>query len=281
MSRKVAFITGASRGIGRASALALAGKGFDVVATARTLHEGEKHDYRSTREEAALDSLPGSVEATAAAVRAAGREALAIRLDLLDFASIEAAVEQTFAEWGRIDLLLNNGITQGPGSLSPFLEIEEADFRRILEGNLLAQLHITQLVVPRMLSQGGGTVMNMTSAVALMDPPAATGKGGWGFAYAASKAAFNRMVGILRAEFGAQGIRACNINPGHVITESMKARTADGNPYEEHFKGCPPEVPASVVAWLASSDEAWELVGPEPVNAMRWCKKQQLYPEWS
>lgn len=281
MSRKVAFITGASRGIGRASALALAGEGFDVVATARTLHEGEKHDYRSTRDEVLLDSLPGSVESTAAAVRAVGREALAIRLDLLDFASIEAAVEQTYAEWGRIDLLLNNGITQGPGSLSPFLEIEETDFRRILEGNLLAQLHITQLVLPRMLSQGGGTVMNMTSAVALMDPPAATGKGGWGFAYAASKAAFNRMVGILRAEFGDQGIRACNINPGHVITESMKARTADGNPYEEHFAGCPPEVPASVVAWLASHDEAWELVGPEPVNAMRWCKKQQLYPEWS
>ena len=40
-------------------------------------------------------------------------------------------------------------------------------------------------------------------------------------------------------------------------------------------------MPASVVAWLASDDEAWELVGPEPVNAMRWCKKQQLYPEWS
>ena len=281
MSRKVAFITGASRGIGRASALALAEKGFDVVATARTLHEGEQHDYRSTRDEKPLSSLPGSVESTAAAVRAAGREALAIRLDLLDFASIEAAVDQTFSEWGRIDLLLNNGITQGPGSLSPFLEIEVGDMRRIMEGNVLAQLHVTQLVLPRMLEQGGGTVMNMTSAVALMDPPAATGQGGWGFAYAASKAGFNRMVGILRAEFGDQGIRACNVNPGHVITESMKARTADGNPYEAHFQGSQPEVPASVVAWLASSDEAWELVGPEPVNAMRWCKKQQLYPEWS
>ena len=178
MGRKVAFITGASRGIGRASALALAEKGFDVVATARPVHEGEQHDYRSTRAEKPLSSLPGSVEGTAAAVRAAGREALAIRLDLLDFDSIEAAVEQTFSEWGRIDLLLNNGITQGPGSLSPLLEIELGDIRRIMEGNVLAQLHITQLVLPRMLEQGGGTVMNMTSAVALMDPPAATGQGG-------------------------------------------------------------------------------------------------------
>ena len=281
MGRRVAFVTGASRGIGRASAIALAEKGFDVVATARTVQEGERHDYRSRRRDAPLETLPGSIEATAAEVRARGQEALAIRLDLLDFDSIDGAVEQTLAEWGRIDLLLNNGIYQGPGTLDELLDIEQDDLRKIFEGNVFAQLHLTQRVLPGMVEQGGGVVMNMTSAAALIDPPAATGKGGWGFAYAASKGAFNRMVGILRAEFGEQGIRSCNINPGHVITEGMKARTQDGNPYEDHFQGCPPEVPASVVAWLASDDEAWDLVGPEPVNAMRWCKKRQLFPEWS
>jgi len=281
MGRQVAFVTGASRGIGRASAIALAEKGFDVVATARTVQEGERHDYRSSRRDPPHETLPGSIEATAAEVRARGREALAIRLDLLDFASIDAAVDQTLAEWGRIDLLLNNGIYQGPGTLDELLEIEQADLHKIFEGNVFAQLHLTQRVLPGMVAQGGGVVMNMSSAAALIDPPAATGKGGWGFAYAASKAAFNRMVGILRAEFGEQGIRACNINPGHVITEGMKARTQDGNPYADHFQGCPPEVPASVVAWLASSEEAWDLVGPDPVNAMRWCKKQQLFPEWA
>ena len=105
---KVAFVTGASRGIGRAACFALAERGWDVVVTARTVSEGETADGRP---------LPGSIESTAAEVRSRGQAALPIRLDLLDAESIRTGVEAALAQWGQIDLLLNNGIYTGPGAI--------------------------------------------------------------------------------------------------------------------------------------------------------------------
>lgn len=280
MERKVAFITGASRGIGKASALALAERGFDIVATARTVREGERFDYGSTAADSREMSLPGSIELTAEAVRALGREALPIRLDLLDLASIDAAVEKALAEWGRIDVLLNNGVYQGPGSMELFLDISLDAMQKIFTGNVFSALHITQLVLRDMLARGAGTIINMTSGSALMDPPAPAGQGGWGFAYGGSKGAFTRMAGILNVEFGSRGIRAFNLNPGYVETEAQMARRGDAdNPFLAHFKGAPAEVPAAVIAWLASEPEADALRG-EVVDAMRFCAKKQLVPGW-
>ncbi|HNC70190.1 MAG TPA: SDR family NAD(P)-dependent oxidoreductase, partial [Pseudomonadales bacterium] len=84
MGAKVAFITGASRGIGKATAIALARKGYDVVVTARTLEEGEAWEHGSRDSE--VKPMPGSLRATAAEIEAVGRRALPIRLDLLDLA---------------------------------------------------------------------------------------------------------------------------------------------------------------------------------------------------
>jgi len=98
MGSKVAFITGASRGIGKASAIALAQKGFDVVVTARTLEEGEAYEHGSRDSE--VKPMPGSLRATAAEIENLGRRALPIRLDLLDLASIDAAVERVYARVG-------------------------------------------------------------------------------------------------------------------------------------------------------------------------------------
>ena len=275
MSRKVAFVTGASRGIGKASAVALAEVGYDVVATARTLAEGEKYDYSPTFAHSGARAMPGSIEKTAEEVRKRGRKALAIRLDLLDRASIDAALARTLHEWGRIDLLLNNGIYQGPGLMEPFLALPDDVTKRIFEGNLFAQIHITQQVIRHMLESEGGIVINMTSGAALGDPPGPLGKGGWGFAYAASKGAFHRMAGILHVEFGRQGIRAYNVNPGYVVTETLRALFGEKSDLDQPHQGSPPEVPAAAIAWLASNPAAAALAG-KTIDARQLCKERGL-----
>ncbi len=279
MSRKVAFVTGASRGIGRASAVALAGVGYDVVVTARTVVEGEKYDYSPTFAGSGARAMPGSIEKTAAQVRALGRSALPIRLDLLDREAVDAAIAQTLREWHRIDLLLNNGIYQGPGLMEPFLSTGDDALQRIFEGNVFAQTRITRQVVAHMLEMGGGVVLNMTSSAAQVAPPGPVGQGGWGFAYAASKGAFHRMVGILHAEFAGRGIRAYNVNPGYIVTETIRALFGEKSDLDAAHQGAPPEVPAAVIAWLASSPDAESLAGTT-IDAQRLCKKLGLFPGW-
>jgi NAD(P)-dependent dehydrogenase (short-subunit alcohol dehydrogenase family) len=269
MDRRVAFVTGASRGIGRASAIALAEKGFDVVVTARTLKEGQSADGRP---------LPGSIETTAEEIRRRGREALAIRLDLLDRASIDAALERTFSEWGRIDVLLNNGIYTGPGSMELFLDVDLETVETMFRANVFSQIHLTQKVLPHMLERGGGTVINMVSAAGLNDPPAPAGRGGWGFAYGATKAAFHRMVGVLRVEHPGEGLRFYNVEPGFVITEAMKLNDPDGE-LSKRLSGAPPAVPASVVAWLANDPAAAEWNG-RTVFAQKLAVELGLHPDW-
>jgi len=91
MDRKTAFITGASRGIGKSCAVFLAQAGFDVAISARTVREGEAREHSSTLKKSNTTPLPGSLEATAALVEAEGREAFMVPADLLDAASLGAA----------------------------------------------------------------------------------------------------------------------------------------------------------------------------------------------
>ncbi len=267
--RRVAFVTGASRGIGRASAIALAEKGFDVVVSARTLKEGDTADGRP---------LPGSVETTAAEVRARGREALALRLDLLDRGSMEAALETTWQEWGRIDLLLNNGIYTGPGSMVEFLELNLDEVETMFRANVFAQIFLTQRVLPRMIERGAGSVINMVSAAGLSDPPAPANQGGWGYAYGASKAAFHRMVGVLAVEHPNPNLHFFNLEPGFVATEAMKLNDPKGE-LSARYGGAPPEVPAAVVAWLATHPDAAKWNG-KTVAAQKLCLELGLQPDW-
>lgn len=268
-TRKVAFVTGASRGIGKASAVALAHAGFDVAVTARTL------------------DAPGSDEtlaATARAVEAAGGLALAVRSDLLDFASLGAAVDSTLREWGRIDVLVNDAVDTGPGSMEPFLDLDLADVERKLRANVVAQLHLMKLVLPGMLERGDGTIVQISSAVATTDPPAPTGEGGWGLGYAASKGAIQRAAGILAVELGPRGIFVVNVDPGYVVTERMAA-DQERLGLAGKFPGAPPSVPGAVVAWLAggrdgiTADERKELNGTT-VLAQRVARQRSLHPPW-
>jgi hypothetical protein len=240
-----------------------------VVVTARTLVEGQSADGRP---------LPGSVETTAAAVRAAGREALPLPLDLLDRGSIDAAVDATLARWGHVDVLLNNGIYTGPGTMQHFLALELETVETLFRGNVFHQIHLTQRLLPGMLARRRGSVINMVSGAGLADPPVPAGEGGWGFAYGASKGAFQRMVGVLAVEHRDAGVCFFNVEPGFVMTEAMRLNDPDGA-IERLQRPAPPSVPAAVIAWLASDPAAAEWNG-QTIFAQKHARKLALHPEW-
>ncbi|MFN8627682.1 MAG: SDR family oxidoreductase [Candidatus Binatia bacterium] len=280
MERKVAFVTGASRGIGKAVAIGLAEIGYDVVVTARTVTEGEKYDYSPTLKQENQRSMPGSISVTAEEVRKRGREALPIRLDLLDRASIDAVLAQTLRQWDHIDVLVNNGIYQGPGVMDRFLDLPDDVVKKIFEGNVLAQIHLTQKVLRGMLAHGGGgMIVNITSNAALNDPPGPAGEGGWGFAYGASKGAFHRMAGLLKVELGERGIRAYNVEPGLIVHESQTALLGEDNDLVRHYRGAPVSVMAAAINWLVTDPEAVALNG-QTIFAQRLCKERQLVAGW-
>jgi NAD(P)-dependent dehydrogenase (short-subunit alcohol dehydrogenase family) len=275
MSRPVAFVTGASRGIGAATALALAEKGYDIAVAARTLHEGEQHEHGDA---AGGAPLPGSLDATAARLRERGARALPLRLDLLDPASIDAAVASAEAELGPIDALVNNAIVQLPGMMARVLDTPLDALARVLQGNVVAQLQLVQRVLPGMLARGRGAIVNLVSASGAMDPPAPTGEGGWGFAYSASKAAFMRLTGVLAVEHKGRGVRFFDVEPGFVLTELMQQSQLRSG-FAEQWGGAPPQVPAAVIAWLLTDPgaDAWH---GRMVSAQKLCKELGLVPGW-
>jgi NAD(P)-dependent dehydrogenase (short-subunit alcohol dehydrogenase family) len=271
---RVAFVTGASRGIGKAAAIALAEAGFDVVVTGRTVHEGDGVDDS----EGAARPIPGSLDTTAAAIEATGRRALPVVMDLHDRSTLGAAVQRALEEWGRIDVLVNNAIDTGPGDMTRFVDTPVEMLEAKLAANVVSQIVLIKAVLPGMLQQGDGAVINVTSAVATIDPQAPTGEGGWGAAYAMSKGAFHRLAGVLAVELGDQGIRSYNLEPGFVITERMEVNAGELG-LEGRYHGAPPSVPAAVIAWLATSPEAAELNGTT-ISAQRFAKERGLHPDW-
>jgi NAD(P)-dependent dehydrogenase (short-subunit alcohol dehydrogenase family) len=271
----IALVTGASRGIGRATAIALARAGVDVAITARTLHEGDGIDVSDTGQGR---RLPGSLEATAAEIKSSARRALPVVADLLDGPSLTAAVQQVLDTWGRIDILVNNAVDTGPGSMVPFLDLTIEQLEGKLAANVVSQAIVIKAVLPTMIEAGGGIIIDVSSHVATGDPPAPVGSGGWGLAYAASKAAFHRFAPILALELAEFGIRTHNVDPGYVETERQKVNAAALG-LEGHYRGAPPSVPAAVIAWLATSPEAAALNG-QTVHAQRVALERALHPDW-
>ncbi|HVY10433.1 MAG TPA: SDR family NAD(P)-dependent oxidoreductase [Mycobacteriales bacterium] len=273
--RPVALVTGASRGIGKACVLALAAAGFDVALTARTAREGEGRDDSDAGGGAAVE---GSLERTAAEAETQGAKVLALVADLTDFDSLRAAVLATVEKWQRLDVLVLNAVHTGAGSMLRVADLPVETLQTKLTANAAAQLVLVQAALPTMLAAGGGRVIAITSFVATNNPPAPVGEGGWGYAYAASKAAFHRLAGMLAVELGDQGIVAVNVDPGHVVTERMAANAARLG-LEGRYEGAPPSAPAATVAWLATSADAVALNG-QTVNGLKLALERGLHPDW-
>ncbi|HET6817661.1 MAG TPA: SDR family NAD(P)-dependent oxidoreductase [Mycobacteriales bacterium] len=273
--RRVALVTGASRGIGRACAHALADSGLDVAVTARTRTEGTGIDDSDV---GAGASVEGSLERTAAEVEQRGVDSFAVVADLLDHDSLRAAVAQTGERFGRLDVLVLNAVHTGAGSMLRLADTTPEMLTTKLMANVVAQLVLVQAALPLLSASGDGRVISMTSYAATHEPTAPVGSGGWGYAYAASKAAFHRLAGHVAVEYGDAGIVAVNVDPGHVLTERMRAN-AERLGLEGRYSGAPPSAPAAAVAWLATSSEASALDG-QTVSGLKLALEKGLHPDW-
>ncbi len=271
--RPVALVTGASRGIGKACAIHLAQSGFDVAVSARTLRDG---DGRVDTDPSI--AVSGGLDTTVDAIEAAGGAGLAVQMDVLQRQSILDGVAAVTERFGRIDVLVNNAIYQGHGTMVEFLDLAEDDLHAIFEGNVFAQIAITKAVLSQMIERNAGTIINMISATAYQDPPARIGSGGWGMGYAMSKAAFARMAPLLHVELADHNIRTFSVDPGFVVTEKTEAVNRSAQ-YAQHFVPATPPVIGAAVAWLATDPESDALRG-QIVMAQRECKRRGLLPGW-
>ena len=203
LAGQVAVITGASRGIGDAIARRFAMEGARVVVSARTVEEGEHY-------------LPGSLAKTVADIRGAGGEALAVKADLAAQTDRDNLIDAAVAEFGRVDILVNNAAITYFTSVSEF---SEKRYDLMLEVQVRAPFELAQLVLPQMCERGSGWILNISSHAALHPAKDSGGRGGT--VYGMCKAALERFTTGLAAEVYEDGIGVNAISPGLVATPGV------------------------------------------------------------
>lgn len=229
LAGKVAIVTGASKGIGAGIAKALAADGASVVV-----------NYASSKEGA---------DTVVAAIVAAGGKAIAIQGDVSIAAETQSLIEAAIAEFGRLDILVNNS---GVWDVAPVELFTEAQYRRLFDVNVLGTLLTTQAAIKHL--QDGGSIVNISSSITTLRTPGTA-------LYTATKAAVNAISGVLMKELAPRGIRVNVVSPGFVVTEGTKAAGIAGSQMEAGIvsqtplgrTGTPDDI-GRVVAFLASDD---------------------------
>jgi NAD(P)-dependent dehydrogenase (short-subunit alcohol dehydrogenase family) len=244
---KRALVTGASRGLGRACAVELGRAGFRVAVAARTYDESDQR------------SLPGNLTATAAAVEAAGGQAVAVKMDLDDRVSVVAAVDEVADLWGGVDVLVNNAFYQTRESQFSLVDMRMEHLDKQIRVNLLAPMFLAKLVLPGMLERGHGAVINMVSGPSLHETNVASERRPWGIGYGTSKTGMIEIAAMLATQFGEAGILAFSVQPGTVLTEQVAVALSDQTFTADEFT--PAEHAAITIRWLATAPEAVELNG--------------------
>lgn len=231
LAGKVAVVTGAARGIGRAVASVLARQGAFVMLT--DLADGT-----------------GELEAAADAIRQAGGRATTFGGDVRNRAEVQACIDATLVQTGRLDILVNvAGIHLYP---APLLKVDESAWDRVFDINLKGPLFFCQAAVPHLVRQGGGSVINIASDSAF-DVIADEG------AYGISKLALVRLSAYLAKEVAGTGVRVNSLAPGWVKTRLTEFVREDAAVAEAALQGIParrfaePEDIAGVVLFLASN----------------------------
>jgi NAD(P)-dependent dehydrogenase (short-subunit alcohol dehydrogenase family) len=169
---------------------------------------------------------------------------------LLDRATLRAAVDAALAEYGRVDVLVNNAVYQPKYGMRSFEDTPIEEYDKSFEGNVLAGLYLIQLLLPAFKSQGAGLVIDVTSGAGQNETSKQPGAGGWPFAYSITKAAFNRVSAGLAKELKRYNIAVVNMEPGFVATERMTITMRDQG--IDPSNGLPVDVPGSVCAYIAA-----------------------------
>lgn len=229
---KVAIVTGASRGIGKATALALAAQGAAVVV-----------NYASSS---------GAADAVVAEITAMGGQAIAVKADVSQEAAVEAMVAQTIAQFGRIDVLVNNaGITRDTLLLRMKLE----DWQAVIDLNLTGVFLCTRAVSKVMLKQKSGRIINITSVAGQMGNPGQSN-------YSAAKAGVIGFTRTVARELASRGITVNAVAPGFIATDMTDGLAAEPilamiplNRYGQ------PEDIAGMIEFLAATPAAGYITG--------------------
>jgi 3-oxoacyl-[acyl-carrier protein] reductase len=227
LSGKAAIITGASRGIGAATASELAAQGVSVLLVARSAAE---------------------IVENAAEIRAAGGKAEAMACDVANYANVAKVVERCRASFGSVDILVNNA-----GLIDPISKLADSDpeeWVKVADVNYKGVYFGLRAAIPVMLKQGGGTIVNISSG-------AATGAlEGWSH-YCSSKAAVLMLTRMTHLEYASEGIRVVGLSPGTVMTHMQVAIKASGiNPISQMDPSAHATVdrPAKAITWLCTDD---------------------------
>ncbi|MBV8553025.1 MAG: 3-oxoacyl-[acyl-carrier-protein] reductase [Acidobacteriaceae bacterium] len=230
MSKRTALVTGASRGIGRACAHALATSGYRVVLAARS-----------------ADKL----EEAASSLRENGAETFVVAIDLADSESIAAGITKAAKEFGRIDILVNNaGVTKDGLAV----RMKKVDWDTVLQTNLSGSFFAIQQVLPGMMRERWGRIVNISSVVAEMGNPGQAN-------YVASKAGLIGLTKSLAHELGSRNITVNAVAPGfigtdmtHGLSDELKQKMIDQTPLKR--MGTPEDI-AAAVRFLVSDEAAF------------------------
>jgi NAD(P)-dependent dehydrogenase (short-subunit alcohol dehydrogenase family) len=223
---RTVLITGASRGLGRAAALAFARAGAQLV----------------------LNSRGGSarlLNETAEAARGAGAQALAVAADLSVRADVERLAAEALARFGRVDVLINNASALGPTPLPLLADTPYEAIEATLAANLLGPFLLTRELLGPMLAHGDGLVINVSSDAAVEGYP------GWG-AYGISKAALDQLTRVWAAELEGTGVAIVAVDPGSMNTQMHR----DAEPDEDPAQWADPQAVAPVLLRLAQAPRA-------------------------
>jgi NAD(P)-dependent dehydrogenase (short-subunit alcohol dehydrogenase family) len=237
-----ALVIGASRGMGKQMAIELARLGADVAVAARTALASDS-------------DLPGTTGATADEIRAFGRRAEPIRVDLVNGADIDGMVARAIELLGHIDIGVHSVQYHGHGMYDPFVDTSIEELEEQMWVNAMSAVRVCKLLVPHMAERGGGTIVLVTSSAGRIDHGQLPGTGAPGLGYDISKAAICRLVSALAKEVKDAGIAVIGLSPGFVLSEFVQEGAVDGAFMSwDTSRAVPPTLPAKAVGWLCTND---------------------------